>query len=601
MGWVCLRRSRTLDRVNLLAVDGGDGCTSGHRRDDRAAEYPISRYLYIYPNLANVADEPAVAGLRRLLPLGRRDRRGQRGRVRAARRGRPGAPRARRGRAADRGRRTMTPQLQSGATRPTSPHARRRHSGSRTCGSVGGAASGRPSFAWRSPSPRRASILISALIVLSLVGNAVAFLRDVDPAQLVADGWFPRRDHVLDPDDRGRDPGHQRRRACSSPRRSASARRSTCPSTHGPACGSTLKPILEVLAGDPVGRARLLRHHGDQPDVVQRHSARACSVFNMAAAGIARRHPDHPARSRRWPRTPCTRSDRAARGVLRPRRPAPDHEHPGRRAGRDLGHRGRAHPRRLAGHRRDDDRGHRGRRDRRLAVHDQPVRPGQTMTAAMTALATGSDQVRGRDAGLPEPVLRRPAAVRDHARPEPISERSCAASGSGTDGRRPRPARPVGAATARSRPRCEAAAATGAGMVRGAPAAADPRRRRSAILFVLLADVLSRGAGPVLTTRGLDFLTCPRTARPRDRGRRAGHLRLDHPDRSSWSSSPSRSASPPRSISRSTPATTGSRDFVNTNIRNLAGVPAIVYGLLGLAIFVTALGHGRTQPASPAG
>jgi phosphate transport system permease protein len=34
--------------------------------------------------------------------------------------------------------------------------------------------------------------------------------------------------------------------------------------------------------------------------------------------------------------------------------------------------------------------------------------------------------------------------------------------------------------------------------------------------------------------------------------------------------------------------------FVNTNIRNLAGVPAIVYGLLGLAVFVTALGAGRS-------
>ena len=29
--------------------------------------------------------------------------------------------------------------------------------------------------------------------------------------------------------------------------------------------------------------------------------------------------------------------------------------------------------------------------------------------------------------------------------------------------------------------------------------------------------------------------------------------------------------------------------FINTNIRNLAGVPAIVYGILGLAIFVRAL------------
>ena len=32
--------------------------------------------------------------------------------------------------------------------------------------------------------------------------------------------------------------------------------------------------------------------------------------------------------------------------------------------------------------------------------------------------------------------------------------------------------------------------------------------------------------------------------------------------------------------------------FIRTNIRNLAGVPAIVYGLLGLAVFVTLLGHG---------
>src|SRR6187200_3006522 len=30
--------------------------------------------------------------------------------------------------------------------------------------------------------------------------------------------------------------------------------------------------------------------------------------------------------------------------------------------------------------------------------------------------------------------------------------------------------------------------------------------------------------------------------------------------------------------------------FINANIRNLAGVPSIVYGLLGLAIFVKALG-----------
>lgn len=34
--------------------------------------------------------------------------------------------------------------------------------------------------------------------------------------------------------------------------------------------------------------------------------------------------------------------------------------------------------------------------------------------------------------------------------------------------------------------------------------------------------------------------------------------------------------------------------FINTNIRNLSGVPAIVYGILGLAIFVELMGQGRT-------
>ena len=33
--------------------------------------------------------------------------------------------------------------------------------------------------------------------------------------------------------------------------------------------------------------------------------------------------------------------------------------------------------------------------------------------------------------------------------------------------------------------------------------------------------------------------------------------------------------------------------LIRTNIRNLAGVPAIVYGLLGLAVFVTLLGMGK--------
>ena len=61
----------------------------------------------------------------------------------------------------------------------------------------------------------------------------------------------------------------------------------------------------------------------------------------------------------------------------------------------------------------------------------------------------------------------------------------------------------------------------------------------------------------------------------------------------SWRSSPFRLGWVLRSTSRNTLATTTITRFVRTNIRNLAGVPAIVYGLLGLAVFVTLLGLGK--------
>ena len=37
------------------------------------------------------------------------------------------------------------------------------------------------------------SIVISAGIILTLIGNAVGFVVRVDPAALVTEGWFPRR------------------------------------------------------------------------------------------------------------------------------------------------------------------------------------------------------------------------------------------------------------------------------------------------------------------------------------------------------------------------------------------------------------------------
>lgn len=61
LGWVGFAYAiENVDQVTLLAVDGGDGCTPATEETIAAAEYPISRYLYIYPNLVNAADEPAV-------------------------------------------------------------------------------------------------------------------------------------------------------------------------------------------------------------------------------------------------------------------------------------------------------------------------------------------------------------------------------------------------------------------------------------------------------------------------------------------------------------------------------------------------------------
>ncbi|MGH2489836.1 MAG: phosphate ABC transporter permease PstA [Candidatus Limnocylindria bacterium] len=113
-----------------------------------------------------------------------------------------------------------------------------------------------------------------------------------------------------------------------------------------------------------------------------------------------------------------------------------------------------------------------------------------------------------------------------------------------------------------------------------------------AILFILLADVLGR-ALPVFAERGLDFLSAPVSPRPEAAGVSQGIfgsivltlfvvvlalplgvLAAIYLEEYAGDSRFAR--------------------FVNTNIRNLAGVPAIVYGLLGLAVFVTALGAGRS-------
>ena len=182
----------------------------------------------------------------------------------------------------------------------------------------------------------------------------------------------------------------------------------------------------------PERRPRLLRPHASSPRASSRTlfaRRQPCSTSPPPASASA----SSPSR---WsPRS----SEDAMRSVpaslreasLRPRRPQDHDQRPGRVPGRRLRARGRVHPRRVPGRRRDDGRASSppGRRRRRCS-RSNPLEPGQTMTAAMALAGRGHRPGAGRRPDLPEPVLRRAAAVRHHPAPQP----------------RRRPLRPPGAA-----------------------------------------------------------------------------------------------------------------------------------------------------------
>lgn len=108
-----------------------------------------------------------------------------------------------------------------------------------------------------------------------------------------------------------------------------------------------------------------------------------------------------------------------------------------------------------------------------------------------------------------------------------------------------------------------------------------------AVLIVLIADVVQR-AMPVFAGRGMDFLTSDLSANPENAGVAQGIMGsvilmvfvavLSIPVGVGAAVYLEEYASDTR-LTR----------FLNTVVRNLAGVPAIVYGLLGLAIFAQAL------------
>ena len=62
LGWVGFAYAHeNEDRVKLLEVDKGDGCVAATPETIASAEYPLSRFLYIYVNAARAADNAALS------------------------------------------------------------------------------------------------------------------------------------------------------------------------------------------------------------------------------------------------------------------------------------------------------------------------------------------------------------------------------------------------------------------------------------------------------------------------------------------------------------------------------------------------------------
>jgi phosphate transport system permease protein len=128
------------------------------------------------------------------------------------------------------------------------------------------------------------SLLISGLIVASLVGRAFAFLTEVDPSSLWSIGWFPRRGFF-----------DIKTILVGTLLISAIAMLVAAPMGLGaaiylseyasPRTRRTLKPILETLAGIPSVVMGFFALTFISPQIIQRISSQA-GLFNLACAGI---------------------------------------------------------------------------------------------------------------------------------------------------------------------------------------------------------------------------------------------------------------------------------------------------------------------------
>jgi phosphate transport system permease protein len=128
------------------------------------------------------------------------------------------------------------------------------------------------------------SVLISALIVISLVGRAVRFLTLIHPSQLLAGGWFPRQgDFGIPTLLAGTFVVTAIAMAVATPLGLGAA---VYLSEYArPRIRRTLKPMLEVLAGIPSVVMGFFALNVISPDLVRKLFGGA-TIFNLAAAGI---------------------------------------------------------------------------------------------------------------------------------------------------------------------------------------------------------------------------------------------------------------------------------------------------------------------------
>ena len=114
------------------------------------------------------------------------------------------------------------------------------------------------------------------------------------------------------------------------------------------------------------------------------------------------------------------------------------------------------------------------------------------------------------------------------------------------------------------------------------------------ILVVLLVDVLTKG-GPVLTDRLGDFLSGSLRSQPDEVGILQGLRGTFYIGVFTVVIAFPMGIAAAVYLEEYAPSHSRLARFIDVNIRNLAGVPSIVYGILGLTIFVKALG-GLTGP-----